>query len=391
MLKLLPKLFIKDYKNITNSKVRNAYGSLAGIVGIVSNLLISTIKIIAGVFSTSMALVADGLNNLSDGASSIITLIGFKVSSKPADKDHPFGHQRFEYITGLIISFLVLFVGTSLLRSGIEKIITPEDVKPNIIIFSLIVFSIIVKIWQFFFYRSCGKLINSNALKATSTDSLNDIITSTAILISLLIVYFFEINLDGYMTVAVSLYIIYTGISLIKSTISPLIGEAPCSDLTKNVTNDILSFKGVLGIHDLVVHTYGPGKTFITAHVEVDASVNVVKSHDMIDEIERYISEKHNTNLVIHMDPIETKDEYTNSIRTEVDKILNVIDSELCYHDFRVVKGSNHDNIIFDLEYPVDYKISETELREEITKRVKDIYPKCKLIIDFDMIFNDEE
>lgn len=391
MSKLLPKLFIKNYKNIEDSKVRNDYGKLSGIVGVFTNSLLSVVKIIAGVISASMALVADGLNNLSDAASSLITLIGFKMSAKPADKDHPFGHQRVEHITGLIVSFFIIYVGATLLKSGVEKIITPEVVTPTIPILAFLVFSIILKIWQFFFYRSNGKLINSKTLMATAVDSLNDVITTAAILASLVVTYFFEINLDGYMTAAISIYIIINGIKLVKETVSPLIGEAPSIELIKNVTNDILSYKGVLGIHDLVVHTYGPGKTFITVHVEVDGSVNIIKSHDTVDNIERYINEKYNANLVIHMDPIETKNEYTNKIKEDIHNILKDIDPALKYHDLRVVRGTTHDNIIFDLEYPVDYKMNENELRKIVVQKVKEFNPRFNLIIDIDTIFHDED
>lgn len=391
MSKLLPKLFIKNYKNIEDSKVRNDYGKLSGIVGVFTNSLLSVVKIIAGVISASMALVADGLNNLSDAASSLITLIGFKMSAKPADKDHPFGHQRVEHITGLIVSFFIIYVGATLLKSGVEKIITPEVVTPTIPILAFLVFSIILKIWQFFFYRSNGKLINSKTLMATAVDSLNDVITTAAILASLVVTYFFEINLDGYMTSAISIYIIINGIKLVKETVSPLIGEAPSIELIKNVTNDILSYKGVLGIHDLVVHTYGPGKTFITVHVEVDGSVNIIKSHDTVDNIERYINEKYNANLVIHMDPIETKNEYTNKIKEDIHNILKDIDPALKYHDLRVVRGTTHDNIIFDLEYPVDYKMNENELRKIVVQKVKEFNPRFNLIIDIDTIFHDED
>lgn len=391
MGKLLPKLFIKNYKNIDDPKVRNNYGKLSGMVGIFTNSLLSVVKIIAGIISASMALIADGLNNLSDAASSLITLIGFKMSAKPADKDHPFGHQRVEHITGLIVSFFIIYVGGTLLKSGIEKIITPEVVTPTVPILAFLVFSIFLKLWQYFFYRSNGKLINSKTLIATSIDSLNDVITTTVILASLLVTYFFDINLDGYMTAAVSIYIIFNGIMLVKETVSPLIGEAPSIELLKNVTDDILAYKGVLGIHDLVVHTYGPGKTFITVHVEVDGSVNIVKSHDTIDNIERYINDKYNSNLVIHMDPIETKNEYTNKIKEDISDILKGIDPALKYHDLRVVRGTTHDNIIFDLEYPVDYKTSEHELKEIIIEKVKEFNPRFNLIISIDTIFHDED
>lgn len=391
MIKLLPKIFIKDYKNINDPKVRNNYGKLAGIVGIITNVLLSIIKIIAGVLSLSMAIIADGLNNLSDALGSIITFIGFKMAAKPADRDHPFGHQRIEYVTGLIISFLVLFIGASLFKTGIEKIIKPTDLLISKFLLIFLGFSILLKVWQYLYYRRSGKLINSKALLTAAVDSLNDVITTTAVVISLLVTNFFELNIDGYMTVVVSIFILIGGVKLVKETISPLIGEAPDAKFIEKVCYDILSFRGVLGYHDLVVHTYGPGKTFITVHVEVDAANNVLESHNLIDSIERYINDKYQTNLVIHMDPVETKDEYTLTIKKQFEEIVKSIDPVLNFHDFRIVKGSNNINVIFDLEVPDYFEIHEKDLIDKINKKAKRINPKFNLIIIIDVIFTDYE
>lgn len=391
MIKLLPKIFIKDYKNIHDPKVRNNYGKLAGIVGIITNVLLSIIKIIAGVLSLSMAIIADGLNNLSDALGSIITFIGFKMAAKPADRDHPFGHQRIEYVTGLIISFLVLFIGASLFKTGIEKIIKPTDLLISKFLLIFLGFSILLKVWQYLYYRRSGKLINSKALLTAAVDSLNDVITTTAVVISLLITNFFELNIDGYMTVVVAIFILIGGVKLVKETISPLIGEAPDAKFIEKVCYDILSFRGVLGYHDLVVHTYGPGKTFITVHVEVDAANNVLESHNLIDSIERYINDKYQTNLVIHMDPVETKDEYTLTIKKQFEEIVKSIDPVLNFHDFRIVKGSNNINVIFDLEVPDYFEIHEKDLIDKINKKAKRINPKFNLIIIIDVIFTDYE
>lgn len=391
MIKLLPKIFIKDYKNIHDPKVRNNYGKLAGIVGIITNVLLSIIKIIAGVLSLSMAIIADGLNNLSDALGSIITFIGFKMAAKPADRDHPFGHQRIEYVTGLIISFLVLFIGASLFKTGFEKIIKPTDLLISKFLLIFLGFSILLKVWQYLYYRRSGKLINSKALLTAAVDSLNDVITTTAVVISLLVTNFFELNIDGYMTVVVAIFILIGGVKLVKETISPLIGEAPDAKFIEKVCYDILSFRGVLGYHDLVVHTYGPGKTFITVHVEVDAANNVLESHNLIDSIERYINDKYQTNLVIHMDPVETKDEYTLTIKKQFEEIVKSIDPVLNFHDFRIVKGSNNINVIFDLEVPDYFEIHEKDLIDKINKKAKRINPKFNLIIIIDVIFTDYE
>ena len=391
MGKLLVKLFIKDYKDTENPKVRNAYGKLSGVVGVISNLILSIIKIATGVISMSMAILADGLNNLTDASASIITFIGFKYSSKPADKDHPFGHQRVEYITGLIISFFILFVGFSLFRSGIEKIINPEDIDVSIPIIILLFISILIKIWQFFFYRRNGKLIKSKTLMATSIDSLNDVITTTVVLISIIITFIFGYNLDGYMTVIVAIFIMISGVQLIKETISPLIGEAPPKDLIKNVAADILAYEGVLGLHDLVIHLYGPGKSFITAHVEVDGDSNVTESHAIIDRLEKDINDKYKTTLVIHMDPVETNDEYTIKVKEDITKLLEEIDPVLKFHDFRVIKGKLHDHIIFDIVVPSSYPLQNDKLNEIINQKVEELNPRFHLIIHYDISFEEEE
>ncbi len=338
-----------------------------------------------------MAIIADGLNNLSDALGSIITFIGFKMAAKPADRDHPFGHQRIEYVTGLIISFLVLFIGASLFKTGIEKIIKPTDLLISKFLLIFLGFSILLKVWQYLYYRRSGKLINSKALLTAAVDSLNDVITTTAVVISLLVTNFFELNIDGYMTVVVAIFILIGGVKLVKETISPLIGEAPDAKFIEKVCYDILSFRGVLGYHDLVVHTYGPGKTFITVHVEVDAANNVLESHNLIDSIEHYINDKYQTNLVIHMDPVETKDEYTLTIKKQFEEIVKSIDPVLNFHDFRIVKGSNNINVIFDLEVPDYFEIHEKDLIDKINKKAKRINPKFNLIIIIDVIFTDYE
>lgn len=391
MIKLLPKLFIKNYKNVHDPIVRNNYGKLAGIVGIITNLLLSITKILIGIISLSMAILADGLNNLSDSLSSIMTYIGFKIASKPADKHHPYGHQRFEYLTGLIVSIFIIIVGSTLLKSGIEKIIKPEDLKISTLTMILLGLSILIKVWQFFFYRINGKLIGSQALIATSSDSFNDVITTFVVLVCVLIYNAFKINIDGVMTLIVSIFIIMNGIKLVKETVSPLIGEAPDEEFIHKISNEIQSFKGVFGYHDLVVHSYGPGKTFITVHVEVDASKNILESHKLIDDIERYINEKYNTNLVIHMDPIELNDAYTIEVKEIISKIIKSIDPILNFHDFRVIKEYDKENIIFDLEVPDNYRIKDSELIDLITIEAKKVNPKFNLIIIIDVVFSDYE
>lgn len=389
MTKLLAKIFIKDYRNYSDIKVRAAYGKLSGIIGIITNIFLSSIKIITGLLIGSVAILADGLNNLSDAGSSIITLIGFKLSTAPADRDHPFGHQRIEYVSGLIISFIIMTISISLFKSSIEKIINPEAFEISWILIVILFASILIKLWQSYFYRTNGKLIKSQTLIATSIDSFNDVLATTAVLVSLIITYFTKVDLDGYMGVVVSIFILISGYKLVKETISPLLGEAPSKEYIEQISADILSFEGILGIHDLVIHTYGPAKTFITVHAEVDSDVDVLISHDIIDNIEHYFLKKYHANLVIHMDPIETKCELTLEAKEMIHDILKEIDPVLDFHDFRVVRGKTHDNLIFDVVVPIKYKMPTEELKIEITNRVKQVNKKMNVVITFDEVYID--
>ena len=397
MRRLLIKLFIKDYKNKANPKVREAYGTLAGIVGIISNIILAAIKMIVGTICVSPAIFADGVNNFSDGLGSIITIIGFKISSKKADKDHPFGHQRFEYITGLIISFIILMIGLTLLKDsvvGVYDLIKgnakPLEISNIFIVLGSLVLSILVKCWQAIFYTNMGKEIGSEALKANSKDSLNDCITTVAILIStvIFIVSKGSINIDSIASLMVAVFILVSCIGLIKETIDPLLGEIPSEEFIKELTTLILSYEGVYGIHDLVVHSYGPNMNFATVHAEVSREVDVMESHDLIDNIEKEISEKLNIELVIHMDPIEVNDEETNKIKIIVKNILKEIDENLEFHDFRIVPGLTHTNILFDVVMPFDYPITSKELKECISDRIKLYNDKWIAVIHVDQMYN---
>lgn len=392
MLRLLAKIFIRNHQDYNNNKVRVAYGKLSSAVGIISNIFLCAVKIITGILTSSIAITADGINNLSDAGSSIITLIGFKLSSMPADNEHPYGHQRIEYITGLLVSFIILVIGLLLAKSSIQKIITPTyeelELKTQLIMIGILVLSIAVKLWQSIFYRKVGKLIASTTLIATSTDSLNDCISTAVVLISLVVTLFFpKLLLDGYMGVVVSIFIIISGIKLIKETVSPLIGEAPTKEFVEEVTKKIESYPGVLGIHDLVIHSYGPVKTFITAHVEVDAKVDIIVSHDLIDNIEKDFMNERGISLVIHMDPVDFDDEKTIRLREKINAIVTSIDENLHFHDFRVVYGDTHTNILFDLVVPVKYHLSDEDLIIHIEKEVKKINKKYNLIITIDRDF----
>jgi len=370
MIDKLVKTFIKDYQKTTSPVVRTRYAILAGAVGIISNLVLFAIKLIAGTLFRSISVTADAVNNLTDAGSSIITLVGFKISSKPADDKHPYGHARAEYITGFVISVVILLLGFELIKSSFFKIIDPELVKFSYITVAVLVVSIFVKLWQSLFNKNLGKRINSAALEATGQDSMNDVISTGAVLASAIFARLTGIQVDGYMGIAVALFIIYSGIKLILETMNLLMGTAPDEELVSDIERKILGYEGVLGIHDLVVHSYGADNYFASVHVEVPA--------------ERDVFAELNVNLVIHMDPIVTDDEMVNSLRRQVNDILAKIDSELSMHDFRVVVGKTHSNLIFDVVVPPAYKISDTQLRELLDAEIKKIDSTYNSVITID-------
>lgn len=385
MIEWLSKKFIKNYDKTNDPKVREKYGNFAGIIGIISNCVLVIIKIILGLLSGAISIIADAINNLSDMATSIITIIGFKLSSKPADDEHPFGHERIEYIMGLIISFIILFIGIELGRTSIDKIINPSPLDKRFIWITLsgLVVAIIIKIWQGLVYRKISKKIDSIALKASSQDSFNDVISTAAVLVGLILSHFvFNFNLDGYLGIAVALFILYSGISLVKSTIDPLIGVLPDQELIKKISDDILNYEGVLGIHDLVCHMYGKTRCFITLHVEVSSKEDILISHDLIDNIEKDIKLKYNVEICIHLDPIELDNEELNTARNELDIIIPSIDKRLKYHDLRMVKGFTHTNLIFDVVKPFNYEIPDGKLKELIISKVQELHKDYLCVIE---------
>lgn len=389
MVKLLGKLFIKDYQNYNNPSVRTSYGKLSGIVGIISNLFLCIIKIVTGVLIGSFSYIADGINNLSDAGSSIVTLIGFKLASEPADADHPFGHQRVEYLTGLIVSFIIVAIGLLLMKSSIESIINPgEGAAFSVISVIILGVSIVIKCLQSLFYRKVGKLINSTAVMATSVDSLNDCISTGAVLVASIVSLLTDLKLDGWMGCVVSLFILVSGYKLVKESMSPLIGEKPSKELVDDIVKRILDYPKVLGIHDLVIHSYGPGKIFATIHVEVDCEENILVVHDQIDNIEHDFRENLGINLVIHMDPIDTKDENTQELKEEAFRIIQSIDPKLNFHDFRVVIGETHTNVLFDVLVPVRYPMADKDLKNLIDKKFKEYNPKINTVLVIDHDYN---
>lgn len=387
MTNLLIKLFIKDYENPDDPKTREKYGVLSGIVGIVLNVLLAAAKFSAGILSNSISITADAVNNFSDAGSSAVTLAGFKAAGKPADKEHPFGHGRMEYIAALIVSFIVLLFGLELIKSSIDKIIHPVPSVFSYTTLTVLLISIAAKLWLAFFNRTIGKRIHSLANKAVVLDSLSDIAATTVTIIALVCSMYTTLPVDGYMGVVVALFILYTGFGIIKDTIGPLLGETPDPAVVQEIEKEILSYEGVVGVHDLVIHCYGPGRLFASAHAEVPADVDVMKSHDTIDLIERSLLDKYGVLASIHMDPIVTNDAHIARLREEVCGIVTGMDHALSIHDFRVVEGPTHTNLIFDLVTPYEYPLKAAELAEAVDCAVKQLNPAYYTVITVENSF----
>lgn len=384
MINFIIKSFIKDYENVKDTSVREAYGKLGSVVGILANIILSISKIVIGTIFNSISITADGVNNLSDAGSSVVTFIGFKMSGKPADKDHPFGHARIEYLTGLAVGAIILLLGVELIKSSVDKIRNPEVTVFSWTMVCVLALSIAIKLWLSFFNSRLADRISSSAMKATAMDSRNDVISTAAVLASLFIAKFSGFEIDGYMGVIVALFILYSGFSILKDILNPLLGEMPDSGFIEKIENKILSYKGIINIHDLVVHNYGPNKYFATVHAEVDAKEDILKSHDMIDNIERDFAKELDINLVIHLDPIITNDNEINQLRNMTDRIIREIDERLTMHDFRVVKGETHTNLIFDVVIPVGYEIKSGELVKKIEKAIKSVNEKYYAVVTVD-------
>ncbi len=385
----LAKLFIKDYQNTEDSFVREQYGKLAGIVGILSNGALCAMKIIIGLITGSIAIVADGINNLADASSSIITLIGFKLAAAPEDKDHPYGHARIEYLTGLFISVLIIVLGIQLLRSSFDKVLHPDPLSFHITTVLILVLAIAIKIWQAAFNISLGKKLRSVALQATGADSRNDVIATSAVLLSVIAGKLFSVQLDGYMGCLVALFIIWSGIQLIRETSSPLLGEAPDEELVKAIEDRVLSQPEVLGIHDLVVHNYGPGKIFASIHIEVDAKGNLLESHDMIDNIERLVEKELHIEFTAHMDPIEVDNPLVKRLQEEITQTIAPIAGVQSIHDLRIVPGKTHTNVIFDAVLTPACSMEKEDLCRQIESQIQKIDPNYYVVITFDKVYTE--
>ena len=387
MNELLCKWFVKDHEKTDDPVVRERYGKFAGIVGIISNLILCTAKILIGIISGSIAIIGDGINNLADASSSVITLIGFKLASLPEDKDHPYGHARYEYITGMVVSILIVLVGVELGQTSIDKVMHPQPLDFSWTIVLVLVLAICFKIWQALFNISIGKKINSLTLMATGADSRNDVISTAVVLVSVLVGEFAGIAIDGYMGCLVALFIIWSGISLVKETISPLLGEAPDDELVAEIREIALAPDAILGVHDLVVHNYGPGKVFASIHIEVDADGDLMESHDLADDIEKKAAENLNIMLTCHLDPIKLNDPLVNQMTNLIAEVVGDTQGITNAHDLRVVPGVTHTNIIFDVVMEHGCKYSEEEILEIFEKKVKAVDEKYCLVINFDKIY----
>lgn len=384
MRTVLIKAFVKDYKNTKDPIVRDRYGKLAGVVGILSNGVLCFLKISIGLLSNSISILADGINNLTDASSSLILLIGIKLASKPADEDHPYGHARIEYITGLVISFLIIMIGIQLLKSSVLKIWHPEPLLFSPVAVFILLFAIAIKVWQAFFNLKIGELISSSTIKATGTDSRNDVIATVAVLLSLIIGHFTGVYLDGIMGALVALFILYSGIRLILETSTPLLGEAPDPELVREIHDRVLQYHGVLGIHDLVVHNYGPGRIFASVHIEVDAHGDLIASHDMIDNIERAIGKDLKIQLVVHMDPLDLKDPIRGEVSELLQNTIRSIEGVVGIHDLRIITGYTHHNIIFDVVVSPECPLKEGELKKLLDSKVKELSPAYYSVITVD-------
>ena len=384
MTKLLLRLFVKNYRNTDDPKVRGAYGRLAGLVGLVCNLLLFAGKLVAGTLAGSVSVTADAVNNLSDASSSLVTLFGFKLAERPADEEHPYGHARMEYLSGLLVAVLILVIGVELGKSSVEKILHPEAVEFSVLTLCVLIASILVKLWMSLFCKKLGKAIDSTALEATAADSRNDVITTSAVLLGLLAGHFFRWRIDGWVGALVAVFILLSGWSIAKETISPLLGKQADRELVRRISDLVLGHPKILGIHDLMVHDYGPGQCFATVHVEMDMHENPLVCHDILDDIERDALRELHVHLVIHYDPVVTDDVELNHMRALVEKKLKQLDPRLSMHDFRMVRGPQHTNLIFDLAVPFDLSGKTAELKRRIDECVQFEDHKYYTVITFD-------
>lgn len=384
MTQLLTRLFVKNHTDVKNPAVRAAYGTLSGIVGIIVNLILFAAKFVVGTLSGSIAITADAVNNLSDAGSSIISLVTFRISAKPADREHPFGHARIEYVSSLIVSIIILLIGYELFTSSLNKIFHPTETVFHIASVIVLALSILCKLWLGLFNRKLGKKIDSGVLRATGTDSLSDALSTTAVLASLLIFRFTSFDTDGYMGIIVSVIILIAGIRILNDTKNSILGEAPSEETVCAIKDTVAQYPDMLGMHDVMIHTYGANVTIASLHVEVDASGDIMALHDTVDHIEKRLYEEHQIFCTIHMDPIITDDERVTKLKTMVIQAVKEIDERLNIHDFRFVEGPTHTNLIFDLVVPFEIQTDLSKIRQMIDRRINQFDGTYYAVITFD-------
>ncbi len=370
MTEFLIRRLVRDYEQTDDPTVRGRYGRLAGGAGLCANLLLFAGKLLAGWISGSIAVMADAFNNLSDAASSVVTLVGFKLSAAPPDEEHPFGHGRGEYLSALVLSMLILLAGFELGKSSVEKILHPAATAFSWVSFGILIAALVVKLWMALFYRQIGIRIRSDTLRAAATDSRNDILCTVLVLVSMAVEALSGWQVDGYIGVLVALFVLWSGIGILKDSVSPLLGAAPDPEMVKGIRETVLSHEGIVGIHDLIIHNYGPGRVVVSLHAEVPAHEDILVSHDLIDRIEKELAEKYRAVVCIHMDPVDTDDERVQELRALTETVLQDIDRRLSLHDFRVVFGATHTNLIFDVEIPFHFE-NAASLAPEIERRVR--------------------
>ena len=384
MTKLLVRLFVKDSENVKDPAVRIRYGYLGSVTGIVLNVLLFAGKLAAGIISGAISVTADAFNNLSDTGSSIMSLVGFKMAAQPADEEHPFGHGRMEYVSGLVISFLIMLMGFELAQSSIEKIFRPQEMSFSWLTLTVLIVSVAVKLWMGLFNRNLGKRINSTSMKAAAADSISDCISTSAVIAALMVLYFFDVNIDSYIGLAVALFIFYNGINTFRDSLTPLLGTKPDKEFVLEITGRVESYEGIVGTHDMIVHDYGVGNLIISMHAEVPMEMDFNSAHELIDKIEDDLKKQYKCLVTIHMDPVAINDEKAMAVKAQVAEIVRQIDSRMSIHDFRMTDGKDRDNLIFDVVVPFKLDMTDAEVRETIGKRVSEIDKAYYCVINID-------
>lgn len=389
MISLLARIVIKDYQNTKDARVRQAYGILCGSAGIAFNVFLFLLKFTAGFLSGSIAITADAFNNLSDAGSSVITLVGFKMAGQKPDSNHPFGHGRIEYISGFLVSIIILIMAFELLKSSAEKILHPSEIAASPLIYVILIISILVKLYMYCYNRAVGKKIDSAAMGATAKDSLSDTTATLVVLATTVLAQLTGMQIDGYCGIVVALFVFWTGVEAARDTIGPLLGQPPEPEFVQHIEEIIMAYKnqGVLGLHDLVVHNYGPGRVMLSVHVEVPATDDILVLHDMIDRIEHQLAQELNCSAVIHMDPVCVDDNKTNEIKEKVAGIITEMKGNVKFHDFRMVQGPTHTNLIFDVEVPFDYPMSDGEIIAYLGEKIQEMGDGYFAVIEVDKLY----